>query len=498
MKLNNFTGGLNTRIDPSLINLSSSVVCTNVDMTSGPLKPVKLPNNPITIDGKYAHYYDAQDEWYASTTPKDYVEYQGKLYWTQDGTAQQYDGTTVTNMGIVQPADAPLLTAGGTGGQDGTYQYMYSYYNDNTGIESSVSPLSIEIALTGTAVTISYNASVDPQVTNIRIYRVGGTWTDFLLVATVTNVTGTYVDTFADEDLQGAVIGSSLNNAPPTGLRYLTESLGMFFGAVGTKLYYTKGDGYPQYWPAINYFELFEPITSIAAVTDGVLIFTRNSTHLLAGREAETFTLYPLDKSKGCISHAGTISTGKVVYLVGASGIYLATSSGVSLLSDLFLGEQAFDIVNAVMLNDVYYLQLTNGKILCYDRRYSEAGSFYYFDFASDAVATDRSKLYVVKGAKLLEVFGDGDATYSYKTGVITEGEYSNLKSYNKFYIRSNGTVTVSIYIDGELALTKLLTGNDLHEVTPPQALRRGYGLELEFSGTGIVYEVVNAPTFRE
>jgi hypothetical protein len=234
MKLNNFTGGLNTRIDPSLINLSSSVVCANVDMTSGPLKPVKLPNNPIAIDGKYVYYYDAQDEWYASTTPKDYVEYQGKLYWTQDGTAQQYDGTTVTNMGIVQPADAPLLTAGGAGGQDGTYQYMYSYYNDNTGIESSVSPLSIEIALTGTAVTISYNASVDPQVTNIRIYRVGGTWTDFLLVATVTNVTGTYVDTFADEDLQGAVIGSSLNNAPPTDLRYLTESLGMFFGAVDT------------------------------------------------------------------------------------------------------------------------------------------------------------------------------------------------------------------------------------------------------------------------
>lgn len=497
MKLNDFTNGINTLVDPSLLGTTFAVVSENVDVAAGPLMPVKAPTTTKAVTGKYVAWYDAKDVWVESTTVRDYLEYQGVMYWTQPGEAQQYNGTVTTKLGITAPANQPIVATSGTGRQDGVYQYMYSYYNDLTGIESSVSPLSVEISLTGVGASVSYLASTDPQVTHIRIYRIGGTWTDFLLLATVANVNGTYIDAVADEDLQGALVGTSLNNPPPTDLRFITEQFGMFFGAVGTKLYYGRGDGYPQYWPAINYFELFEPITSIAAITDGILIFTKTSTTLLTGRDALSFMLYPLDKTKGCINHAATVSLGNTALVVGTNGIYAASMSGVKALSQPILGDLQLSTVNAVVLNEIYYLQLANGKILCYDFRFGK-NSFYYLDFDTEYLATDYTYLYGVQGTNLVKLFSNGLTSYTYKTGVITEGEYSTVKSYNKFYVRSNGDLTMKIYIDGALVLTKVLSGNELHEVTPPQYQRKGYGMELEFTGTGIVYEVITTPTPRE
>lgn len=497
MKLNNFGTGVNTLVDPSLLDVSFATVSVNVDVTAGPLKPVNAPTDVQAAPGKYVAWYDTKDAWVIGTTPRDYLEYQGVLYWTQEGEAQQYNGTALTKLGIAAPANMPVVAQYGRGGQDGVYQYMYSYYNDLTGIESSVSPLSAEVNLVGAGATVSYLASTDPQVTHVRIYRIGGTWTDFLLVTSVPNVNGAYVDTLADEFLTGTLAGSTRHNPPPVNLRFITEQFGMFFGAVSTRLYYGLGDGNPQYWPAENYFELFEPITSIAAVTEGILVFTKTSTTLLTGHDATSFMLYPIDKTKGSINHATTVSLGGVALTVGANGVYAAAANGVKSASQAFLGDVQLSTVNAIVLDDVYYLQLTDGRILCYDYRLG-GNKFYHLDFDTEYLATDYNYLYGVRLGRLVKLFGDGLTSYTYKTGVITEGEYSTAKSYNKFYVRSKGELTMKIYIDEALVLTKELAGNELHEVTPPQFYRKGYGVELEFTGTGTVYEVITTPTPRE
>ena len=41
MTLNNFSGGLNTRLSPNLIQVSESIICENVDLESGTIKPLK-------------------------------------------------------------------------------------------------------------------------------------------------------------------------------------------------------------------------------------------------------------------------------------------------------------------------------------------------------------------------------------------------------------------------------------------------------------------------
>jgi hypothetical protein len=63
------------------------------------------------------------------------------------------------------------------------------------------------------------------------------------------------------------------------------------------------------------------------------------------------------------------------------------------------------------------------------------------------------------------------------------------LKNYKVFYIYVIGTIQFKLYIDDTLAITKHLV-DGLNEVKPPQELRYGYSVQLEFYGTGEVIEV--------
>lgn len=104
MKIQQFDGGLSTRTEPQFLNTNQGVVFENIDSSSGVLKPIKMPA-PSGILVKPNHtYFDYNEEWVDSDEPRDYVEYQRKLYWTDRTTPpQKYDGTSQANLGIIPP-----------------------------------------------------------------------------------------------------------------------------------------------------------------------------------------------------------------------------------------------------------------------------------------------------------------------------------------------------------------------------------------------------------
>lgn len=490
MQISSFEGGLNTRVAPHLIQSNQSVTLVNVDLTGGQLKSVKGLGTALQAIDLNAVWYKAQQEWVSSVEERDYLEYQGKLYWTRNGAAQEYDGTTIQNMGIQKPTVGCSVTANGagTGGQDGVYQYAYSYYNDNTGIESSISPLSAEVTLDTASATVNFTASSDPQVTNIRIYRIGGTWTDFLLVETVANTTSTYLDILPDEDLKGRLLGNVTNEAPPENLRYLTERYGTFYGALGSLVYYTKGDGYPQYWPAENYFEFFEDVTSLVNIPEGLLIFTENSTNLLVGSDALSYNLIPIERSLGSINHKATVPAKTGAIVLSHDGFYFATANGLESISIPALGQQVFDVVKAIWLNNIYYAQLSNGKTIVYDLRFSPI--WYYLDFATNSLVTDYEDLFYIKLGQLYKAF-DGDLeTFTYKSGRLTEGAISVNKQYNKVYAFVDGTFDISLSLDGSVVNAFTVATTDSVQLTPEHTQQRGFYFEIEISGVGEVLEI--------
>lgn len=105
-KITDFSGGISTKLSAHLIATNEAVISTGVSPVSKSLAPLKnQTDSGVTVDGEFI-YFNAEDEWVARTDPVEYVEYQGKLYWTSVSDAKQYDGTDEFNLSVQPPITA--------------------------------------------------------------------------------------------------------------------------------------------------------------------------------------------------------------------------------------------------------------------------------------------------------------------------------------------------------------------------------------------------------
>ena len=187
MKLRVFNGGLNIRQAPELIKPNEARTCLNADLSSGQLQSIStLGSLAITFENK-PYYFKADNSWMPNADARDYIEYQGKLYWSDAAIPQKLISGIAYDLGIDKPT---LINAslGPVGNIIGVIQYVYTYYNSVDGTESAPSPISTEINASGNSISVSVTASPDPQVTNIFLYRVGGTLTQFTRVEELPNI----------------------------------------------------------------------------------------------------------------------------------------------------------------------------------------------------------------------------------------------------------------------------------------------------------------------
>lgn len=132
MQINLFNGGLNTRVSPFLIKPSEAVECTNLDPTSGSLAPVKRDKklNRKTKDScyKFKGTYIESDE------DRDYVEFQGKLYYSNGVTKPKWssDGFSWYQLGIDAPKDS-LEVSLPNNNQGLNIKALYGYYEGADG-----------------------------------------------------------------------------------------------------------------------------------------------------------------------------------------------------------------------------------------------------------------------------------------------------------------------------------------------------------------------------
>jgi len=109
-KINIFNGGLRTAQAPHLIKENESVAFVNMNHRIGILEPIKDKILKITGAEKYGHFFTIDSLWYWSATPKDFVEFQERLYiGNRTGTSTKIVGGTEFNMGIQKPTDIPTI-----------------------------------------------------------------------------------------------------------------------------------------------------------------------------------------------------------------------------------------------------------------------------------------------------------------------------------------------------------------------------------------------------
>jgi len=168
MKIQQFHGGLSTRLKSHMIGINEAIVYENIDNEVGILAPVKKSVPSILDVEKYNHMYIAEREWLTHPERRQYVEYEKILYWT-DGTGrpQKYDGTNQYNLGITPPTTAPTvapdntvqaveavdLTPGYAGDLPSTI-HKYILVNDDGNFFSA--PLKLDVNLTRTQIQIDW------------------------------------------------------------------------------------------------------------------------------------------------------------------------------------------------------------------------------------------------------------------------------------------------------------------------------------------------------
>ncbi len=109
-KVKIFNGGLRTALSPHLIREDESVVNNNVNHTLGVLESIKDSIQAVAGASKYGHFFTDNSTWYWSATPKDWVEFQERLYiGNRTGVSTKIIVSTEFNLGIQKPTTIPTI-----------------------------------------------------------------------------------------------------------------------------------------------------------------------------------------------------------------------------------------------------------------------------------------------------------------------------------------------------------------------------------------------------
>jgi hypothetical protein len=371
---------------------------------------------------------------------------------------------------------------------DGTYQYVYTYYNSVDGTESAPSPVSDELEVEGGTISVTMSStSPDSQVTHKRLYRVGGNITEFTLVVELDKAVTSYEDDLSDTEVDGRLLVSDNYYEAPIGLQFLTESFAMLFGAVGDTLQFTP-ISVPNAWPPEYSIAFNAPITGIGPVSNGVLVFTTYQTFLVTGTGPLSLSQQPLAGDQGCISHASIQEIGPALIWASAEGLCTSAGNAVKNITKDKLGKIALTPVDSEVTDEVYYCHNADGSTLAVDFRFNTM--FKYLDLDISTISYANGSLYGWQSGILYKLFESVDnLSLTYLSPRFLEGSATEEKTYKKLHIYSKGDIILNIIINDIIVRTKSLTGEQDTQIQVPQDKQRGNFVQFSITGTGEVYE---------
>lgn len=363
------------------------------------------------------------------------------------------------------------------------YVYTYVSKNGNESMPSESSKFPIKFK----PLYINVNKSPDIQVESINIYRRGQGLTQYSLVASVPNQDGNFIDELELSKIDGAVLNSFNNNPAPKGLKYLTISNVMMFGALNSTLYFTEVAN-PYVWSSLNFIEFDSEITGIGESANGLLIFTKYKTYIVTGNSPLTLSKFLLSASIGCILHKSIQILSNTLIWLSYEGICMSNGGSISVITrDKFSNFSLPDPKCSAILDDIYYLAYSGG-VFVVNCQASLIFSYITDIFLDFCVFED--KLYAVDlHNNLVEVFnGDTNNTLHYKSPDYPDGSLSNIKIYKNIYVYSVGELELTIRVDDKIVLIeKLMDG--FTELKVP-ASTKGYYISFEVKGSGTLKEI--------
>lgn len=296
-----------------------------------------------------------------------------------DVDQKKFDGTNVQKFGIARPAAPSTGTAAAGGMAAGTWDACITYYNANTGHESSRSDFTSQVLSGAQKMTVTWSAPVDAQVTHVRVYirqQTAGA-NAYRAIAGATPApdatTGGYLPATLTTTLDITAVQyaaftllapSTTENEPPAvGLKGPCWHQSRMFLFDSGNIYYSKikdGVPYPEAFDPIN-FEPVDPndgdtIVALASFNGKLYVFKKFSIYQLDGVDPNSWTISIVTPNFGCSAMRSIVFADGVMYWWGSNQGLCALSPGtapVSLGKALIantiagtnLNESAYDLV---------------------------------------------------------------------------------------------------------------------------------------------------------
>lgn len=371
--------------------------------------------------------------------------------------------------------------------------YVYTYYSTSTGFESAPCNVSNEIKVEALYAKVTgFAVPTDPSVDAIKLYRMGGTLTDFFHVVDLAINSTEYNDSKTDTEVlnEEGLLNTYSNIKPPSTLRFITEYNNSLFACLDTQLWFSE-PGIVDTWKSTNWIQFPEHITGLGATSNGLLVFSRNKTWIIVGEDANSYSKYLLSNDQGCVTHNTIQFTDNVLLWYSLDGICSSNGGAVDVISFPALGKLVLEPVASCVSEKQYYLFHNDGTIVV---DFRESMRFYTLDLKVKGASyiSEFDAMYVLIPNSIgIHKYNDGtDLTFEYKTGKLTEGELTNYKTYKVIYVYSKGANAITISLDDVVVIKEVALIDGLNEILLPQYQTKGYGIEIEFSGTGTIYEV--------
>lgn len=419
-----------------------------------------------------------------------------------DATSSGDSGSAANGASFGQNADAQI---------DYETSYVYTFVSAY-GEEGPPSPAStvltkddnMSVNVTGLETSTSIS---NTNLTKKRIYRsnTGSNTSDFQFVAEVSLATTSYVDSKKNSEL-AEIIPSTTWIAPPDddtslypdgpmkGLLALPG--GVLAGFTGKRICFSE-PFQPHAWPISYRITIDEPIVSIAATSNGLVVGTEGTPYLIAGSDPASMAAIRIESAEACLSKRSMVDMGETIMFAGPDGLIAA--SGVQVINAT---EQL--LTPAQWQADFYPSTITGfnwqGRYVGFYNTGSGFGGF-IFDPRQGANALtkldasalirggftdpDDNELYIIIGNKIKKFQGSStDLTYNWKSK-----EYAMPRPTSFAFAKVDAEsypVRLKVYGDGAVIYNaQIATSGSIYSVT---------GTTPSFSATNITEPIVRLP----
>jgi len=513
----------------SLITIDKEVEDV-IDEATGSYDNSYICDSINTLRGAFT-FSNLLDTFIPHTKEGSVIDYKGKTYLFEPDKSffTRPDQTGWADMDL--PAPTVTHTTEDIGEETDNYKvkYRYTYYNSVYGYES-IPTETDEIELHNSIVKVKFTVNNIPNITadRVRVYRLAKGLINYTLAIEIPLNGGNseYYDIVKSDDLDDIagndVLLSVTESSIPKGIHYVTATNTILVGAVKDKVYFSLM-GKPTMWLKDNYIDFDTDVTGIGAINNGLIVFTLNETYIIVGNSPTTFAKYLVSKEVGCIDGNTIKPFNNGLVFTSYDGIYFTNGGSISNITTDPLGDLDITpdiIVNAEAVNDQYHLALKTDDIfkseyyeplnepmiLVIDYRYNKMIRQVNQD-VSWLSSKHRDYMFIDSKEDFIYKLYPKDTPYKtmrYRSGIVTNGRFTELKMYNDVYIAYEDDIHIKIDLLTKKKDTittiadKNLNNLDRHIDLNTRGFIEGYGIIIDVIGKGKVHEIDFLPYNRQ